>query len=201
MPSFILPFHHCYYPCYKSMLSTNIYPVCWESHYLSLCLRTEGLPCPSAQRQRQSPLISGVAQSCSSLTTHEMFSHVHIRLILNVQQHCFFVCCKMAHECSQILETVLWCWGPWSMTTKLQKWLTYQQINRTQCEGLKDLQDPWTKGTASGPIDLQDGEDRHKSHQWISRKTRGLPDLQDHWWANVLLDLQDHWWASGQPVG
>lgn len=41
-------------------------------------------------------LISGVARPCSSLTTHETFSHVHIWLIINAQQHCFFVCCKMA---------------------------------------------------------------------------------------------------------
>lgn len=78
----------------KTMLSTNIYPLCYVSHYLSLCSGTEGLPSLSAQTQN--PLISGVAQSRSSLTTDETFSHVHIRLILNVQQHCFFVCWKMA---------------------------------------------------------------------------------------------------------
>lgn len=47
-------------------------------------------------RLRRASLIAGSAQSRSSPTTHETFSHVHIRLILNVRQHCFFVRYKMA---------------------------------------------------------------------------------------------------------
>lgn len=93
----------CLYFAIKSLLLSllnicwallPIYPLCRVSYYLSLSWSTEGLP--SLSVQKQTPLISGVARSCSSLTTLETFSHVHIRLILNVQQHCFFVCCKMA---------------------------------------------------------------------------------------------------------
>lgn len=37
------------------------------------------------------PLIPAVVLSCSSLSTHEAFSHVHISLTLNVQQRVFSV--------------------------------------------------------------------------------------------------------------
>lgn len=92
-------------------LTFTISAVWWMFHHFPLCWSTEGLPLLSAQRH--SPLISGVALSCSLVTMHETFSHVRIRLILNVQQYGFFLCWKWLYECSQVSETRLWCWGPW----------------------------------------------------------------------------------------
>lgn len=179
------------------MLSTNIYPLCWVSHYLFWCSSTEGL-----SSQERSPLISGVARSCCSLTTHETFSHVHNRLNLNVQQLVSLCVQKWLQECSQISETILWCWGPWLMTTKPPTWQTYQQSNRTLSFG------------PSGCLDQQKSQWYIKPpgrltrtniraiiyNQSTSRTTAGP---LDHWTSRTTdrqLDLQDNWWTTG-PTG
>lgn len=201
------------------MLITNIYPLCWLSHYLYVCWSIEGLPSLSDEKQRS--LISGVARSCSSLTTHDMFSHVHIRLILNVQQHCFFVCLKMAPWMQPGLRD-----HPVVLRPRVDDYQTSEMADRPS-----DLQDPvwWNKGpswylkqkicqwfikppewlmkihmrtTADGLLSFYDPE-------WIwSSRTTGYPGqmratagsvwkLMSWWttWFNIPLDLQE--WTTG----
>lgn len=76
------------------MQSVNISTLCCVPLWISLWYSVgvlEDLPCLSAQ----SPLTSGPALSCSSLTMHETFSHIHIQLIYNTQHNSFFVCSKI----------------------------------------------------------------------------------------------------------
>lgn len=64
----------------------------WQSHIFFIYQCTKKKKVFSVSGHSQSwPLIPVVILSCSSLSTHEVFSHVHISLTLNVQQHGFSV--------------------------------------------------------------------------------------------------------------